>query len=91
MIPKILNGRGEVMTPLTNVTVRLKLREWSDLVRLRAFIAMLEKDMKTVTFVVSNNEYVNIQLFVRNFEAEYWNNLRDEHNVEVFISNATRL
>lgn len=91
MIPKILNGRGEVMTPLTNVTVRLKLREWSDLVRLRAFIAMLEKDMKTVTFVVSNSEYVNIQLFVRNFEAEYWNKLRDEHNVEVFISNATRL
>lgn len=91
MIPKILNGRGEVMIPLTSVTLRLKLREWSDLVRLRAFITMLEKDMKITTFVVSNSEYVNIQLFARNFEAEYWKKIRDEYNVEVFISNATLL
>jgi hypothetical protein len=88
---KILDWKGNPYVPLKSVTVSLTLSEWPDISKIRAFIAAIERDTKTVCFITSNDTILRIQLFVPQFDAEYWKSLKEANNVQVFVSDSASL
>lgn len=88
---KILDWHGNAYVPMKSVTVSLTLSDWPDVSKIRALLAMIEKDTKAVCFVTSNDVTLRIQLFVSTFHPEYWKNLKEANNVQVFVSDSASL
>lgn len=91
MIPKIVDGKGNPLVPMKSVTVRMKLSDWGDPKKIRDFIAMLERETRAASFVTANDQYMQVQLFVKEFDAAYWKNVQEANNVEVFVSDSSRM